>query len=150
MQRNIEIMAKFAKENNINLRPHIKTHKIPIIGHIQLKAGAKGIAVAKVGEAEVFAQSGFDDILITNEVIDLGHIKRLIKLNKYTLTRVVVDSEKNILDLSNMASIDNIELEILIDIDVGFGRTGVKPGEPALKLANYIKKRTKTYWASRL
>ena len=56
MKKNIETMAKFAKENKVDLRPHVKTHKCPIIGKMQLEAGSKGICVAKVGEAEVFAQ----------------------------------------------------------------------------------------------
>ena len=77
MQKNIETMARFAKENNVNLRPHVKTHKCPIIGKLQLEAGAKGICVARVGEAEIFAKNGFDDILIANEVINRNQIKRL-------------------------------------------------------------------------
>ena len=135
MQKNLEYMANFVKENNVNLRQHIKTAKIPLIAHLQKKiAGdsANGIAVAKVGEAEIYAQCGFDDILIANEVVDLGHIDRLIKLNDYTLTRCVVDSKKNVNDLSQMATKYNAKLEVLIDVDLGFGRTGLKPGEPVL------------------
>ncbi|MFX0137614.1 MAG: alanine racemase [Candidatus Hodarchaeota archaeon] len=139
MLKNVEVMAKFAKKNNINLRPHVKTHKCPKIGQLQLKAGAKGICVARVGEAEIFAQNGFDDILIANEVIEINQIKRLVNLNKHSLVRVCVDSEKNILDLNKRALNDGIELEVLIEVDVGLGRNGVKPGEPALKLGNFIK-----------
>ncbi|MHA1292061.1 MAG: DSD1 family PLP-dependent enzyme [Promethearchaeota archaeon] len=139
MMKNIETMSKFVKKNNINLRPHVKTHKCPTIGHLQLKAGAKGICVAKVGEAEIFAQCGFDDILIANEVVNISQIKRLINLNKWSLVRVCVDSEKNIKDLSKFATKENVELEVLIDLNVGMGRTGVSPGEPALKLAKVIK-----------
>ncbi|TFG21897.1 MAG: DSD1 family PLP-dependent enzyme [Promethearchaeota archaeon] len=140
MQKNIETMAKFAKENNVSLRPHVKTHKCPIIGKKQLEAGANGICVARVGEAEIFAQNGFNDILIANQVIDLSQIKRLVELNKKSLIRVCVDSEKNILDLNQAASKKDVKLEVLIEVDVGLGRNGVKPGEPALHLANFIKK----------
>ncbi len=140
MKKNIDTMAKFAKENKINLRPHVKTHKCPIIGKKQLKAGANGICVAKVGEAEVFAQHGFDDILIANEVVELNQAKRLIELNKSKKVRVCVDSENNVKDLSNIATKENVELEVLIELNIGMDRTGVLPGEPALNLANQIKK----------
>ncbi len=140
MQKNIDVMAKFVRENDINHRPHVKTHKSPIIGRMQLKAGCKGITVAKVGEAEIFAQCGFDDIFIANQVIDPTHIDRLAKLSKYILIRCAVDSKKNILDLNRIALKNNTKLEVLLDVDLGLGRTGVKPGDTALDMANFIKK----------
>ncbi|MFX1572415.1 MAG: DSD1 family PLP-dependent enzyme [Promethearchaeota archaeon] len=141
MKKNIETMAKFAKANNVNLRPHVKTHKCPKIGKMQLEAGASGICVARVGEAEIFAEHGFDNILIANEVIDLNQIKRLVELNKNSLVRVCVDSEKNIKDLNKIASKEGINLEVLLEVDVGLGRNGVEPGKPALYFANLIKDR---------
>lgn len=140
MQKNIETMAEFAKENNVRLRPHVKTHKSPIIGKKQLEAGANGICVARVGEAEIFARQGFDDILIANQVIDVNQIKRLVKLNKDSLVRACVDSENNVLDLNKYALNEGIVLEVVIEVDVGLGRNGVKPGEPALNFANLVKK----------
>lgn len=142
MKKNIETMAKFAKDNNVNLRPHVKTHKCPIIGKMQLEAGASGICVARVGEAEVFVKNGFNDILIANEVVELSQIKRLIELNKESLVRVCVDSEKNVLELNDAASKRNFILEVLLEIDIGLGRNGVKPGNQALKLANIINKQS--------
>lgn len=139
MQNNMEIMANFAKDNNIDLRPHVKTHKCPKIAQMQLKAGTKGICVARVGEAEIFAQNGINDILIANQVVDLNQIKRLIDLNKTCLVRVCVDSEKKILDLNRAATHNGIELEVLLEVDVGLDRNGVKPVEHALELANLIK-----------
>ena len=142
MKKNIETMVRFAKKNDVNLRPHVKTHKCPKIGKMQLEAGANGICVARVGEAEVFAEHGFDDILIANEVIELNQIKRLVELNKEALVRVCVDSEKNIIDLNNAALKEDVNLEILLEVDVGLGRNGVQSGEPALKIANFIKNHT--------
>ena len=139
MQKNIETMARFAKKNNVDLRPHVKTHKCPIIGKLQLEAGAKGICVARVGEAEIFTNNGFDDILIANEVVNRNQIKRLVDLNKNALVRVCVDSEKNINDLSQIASKENVDLEVLLEINVGMGRVGVNSGEPSLKLAKIIQ-----------
>lgn len=146
MSKNIDTMAKFAKENNVELRPHLKTAKLPIVAHMILKAGAaKGIAVAKVGEAEIFAQSGINDILVANQVIDPQHIRRLMLLNKYTRTRCAVDSKKNINDLSRYAEEANIDLEVLLEINLGLGRAGVDPGEPALELAKYIKETSRIH-----
>ncbi|MHA1150975.1 MAG: DSD1 family PLP-dependent enzyme [Promethearchaeota archaeon] len=139
MLENINTMAKLAQHNGVKLRPHVKTHKCPEIAKLQLEAGASGICVAKVGEAEVFAKEGFDDILIANQVVDLGHIKRLIKLNKKSLVRVCVDSKKNITDLNAAAEKAGITLEVVMEIDIGLGRNGVKPGEPTLLLADSIK-----------
>jgi D-serine deaminase-like pyridoxal phosphate-dependent protein len=140
MMENINTMAKFAKEHDINHRPHVKTHKCPIIAHLQLKAGCKGITVAKVGEAEVFAQSGIDDIFIANQVIVPNHIDRFAKLNKYIKISCAVDSQKNILDLSKIAAQNNTTLKVFLDINLGLGRSGVEPGEPALEMARFIEK----------
>ncbi|MFW9824030.1 MAG: alanine racemase [Candidatus Thorarchaeota archaeon] len=139
MVENIKLMADFAKENKINLRPHVKTHKCPKIGKLQLKEGASGICVARVGEAEIFVENGFNDILIANQVVEINQIRRLINLNRQSLVRVCVDSKRNILDLNKLSLKEGIKLEVLLEIDVGLGRNGVKPGEAALELGNFIK-----------
>ncbi|TFG20189.1 MAG: DSD1 family PLP-dependent enzyme, partial [Promethearchaeota archaeon] len=119
MVDNIKKMSKFLKSTKVILRPHLKTAKMPIVAHMILKeGGARGIAVAKVGEAELFAQSGIDDILIANQVIDPEHIERLIMLNKYALVRCAVDSKKNILDLSKCAVRANSEIEVLLEVNL--------------------------------
>jgi D-serine deaminase-like pyridoxal phosphate-dependent protein len=140
--KNIKNMAKFAKENNVALRPHVKTHKCPKIGELQLNAGASGICVATVGEAEVFRQNGFEDILIANEVVEINQIKRLVELNKKSLIRVCVDSKKNIYDLNQIATKEGVKLEVLLELNVGMGRVGVNPGIPALDFANDIKEKS--------
>lgn len=140
MVNNIKTMSKFVKSTKATLRPHLKTAKMPIVAHMILKeGGARGIAVAKVGEAEIFIQSGIDDILIANQVIDPEHIKRLIMLNKYALVRCAVDSKKNILDLSKFAVQANSEIEVLLEVNLGLGRAGVDPGQPALEIAKFIR-----------
>ena len=140
LEKNIKTMAKFAKNNKINLRPHVKTHKCPIIARMQIEAGAKGITVAKVSEAEVFVKNGFNDILIANEIVSEEKIIKLLELAKENTISVAVDSIKNVKDLDRLSSKLQIELNILIDIDVGLCRTGIKPGEPALELAQLVSK----------
>ena len=73
MMANIEKMQKYADEQGVALRPHTKTHKAPYLAKLQRDAGCKGITVAKIGEAEVMAENGLDDIFIANEPV--GDIK---------------------------------------------------------------------------
>jgi len=138
LEKNIKYMANFAKDNNIKLRPHVKTHKCPIIGKMQLEAGAIGITVAKVSEAEVFVKYGFNDILIANEIVSEEKIINLLQLAKNNKITVAVDSIKNIKDLDRLTQKYNVNLNVLIDINVGLDRTGVKPGTPALELGKLI------------
>ncbi|MFX0101470.1 MAG: alanine racemase [Candidatus Hodarchaeota archaeon] len=139
MMRNIETMAKVARDGKVNLRPHVKTHKCPEIAKLQLEAGAGGICVAAVGEAEVFASHGCDDILIANQVVETHKMQRMIDLAGKVKLRACVDSVKNIKDLNALANKAGIKLEVLLDIDVGMGRTGVLPGAPSLEMANFVK-----------
>ncbi|MHA1357674.1 MAG: DSD1 family PLP-dependent enzyme [Candidatus Helarchaeota archaeon] len=139
LQRNIQYMAHFANEAGVKLRPHVKTHKCPRIAKMQLKAGAQGICVAKVSEAEVFAASGITNILIANEIISPEKIERLLKLQDSARTMVCVDSPKNIIDLNTITRKHNVQLFLYIDLNIGLNRTGVLPGAPALELAKQIE-----------
>ena len=79
MERNIERVQTLCDESGVALRPHIKTHKIPEIARMQLDAGAVGIACQKVSEAEVFAQAGFDDILIPYNILGASKAARFAR-----------------------------------------------------------------------
>ena len=72
MQRNIDRMQGFAVEHDLELRPHVKTHKCVEVGRRQVDAGAVGITAGNVGEAEVFAAAGFDDIFLAYPVWPSG------------------------------------------------------------------------------
>ena len=72
MQRNIDRMQAFAAEHDLQVRPHVKTHKCVEIGRLQVEAGAVGITAGNVGEAEVFAAAGFDDIFIAYPIWPAG------------------------------------------------------------------------------
>ena len=80
MVSNIEKMQKYADEQGVALRPHTKTHKAPYLAKLQRDAGCKGITVAKIGEAEVMAENGLDDIFIANEPVGDIKLKRILKL----------------------------------------------------------------------
>ncbi|MHA4915525.1 alanine racemase, partial [Enterococcus faecium] len=85
-------MARFAKEHNVKLRPHSKTHKSADIAKRQIKAGALGVCCAKLGEAEALAEEGVENLHITSPVVTPQAIARLIELNgKVSDLMLVVD-----------------------------------------------------------
>src|SRR5881227_973834 len=88
MQRNITAMQQVADDAGVNLRPHTKTHKTPLVAHMQQKAGAKGITVAKLGEAEVMTAGGIDDILIAFPLQGAPKLQRLLYLAERANLRV--------------------------------------------------------------
>jgi len=140
IEYNIAKMADFCREKKVNLRPHIKTHKTPFLAHKQIEAGAIGITCQKLGEAEVMAEAGIKDILISNEVTDIQKIKRLVNLAKYTKIKVCVDNSRNVLDISKAAKEKGVTVGVLVEVDVGMNRCGVLPGEPVLQLAQEVIK----------
>jgi len=139
LENNIHRMADICRRTNVNLRPHAKTHKMPIVSHMQLDAGAIGLAVAKVGEAEVMEANGIKDIMVTNQVIGEEKIKRLINLGKRIKISSLVDSAEGAAILSNMAVREAVNLRVYLEINIGMDRCGVSPGEPAIQLAKRIK-----------
>ena len=125
LKSNIEKMSEIAKQNKINLRPHIKTHKIPYIAKEQLRAGAIGITAAKVTEAEVMADHGITDIFIAYPLVSAQKIQRAIELSKRVRLILGVDSLIGAQILSKIAKQNDITLEIRIEVDSGLKRTGI-------------------------
>lgn len=139
MERNIADMANFAKEAGVCLRPHVKTHKVPEITRMQLQAGASGITCAKLGEAEIMADAAnAKDIFIANLIVGKDKIRRLLNLAERIKMSVAVDSIEVAEALSNAALNRELKLNVLIKVDVGQERTGVKYGEPSVELAKKI------------
>jgi len=139
LNKNIEEMASFARSLGKKLRPHVKTHKVPEIAKMQLKAGSTGICVQKLGEAEVMAEAGIDDIFISNEVVGVQKIIRLVRLAEKIELSVAVDHPQNVLDLGKACKEAGVELGVYIDVDSGMHRTGVEPNR-AGQLAETVVK----------
>src|SRR6266850_7219608 len=138
-ERNLARMAEHARRAGKGLRPHAKTHRCPEIAHRQIAAGALGVACAKLGEAEVMAAAGVRGLLITTEVVAPAAIRRLLRLvSAAPDTLVVIDNAENVAELGREAVSDGVTVNILVDIDVGGGRTGMTPGDPALALARAV------------
>jgi D-serine deaminase-like pyridoxal phosphate-dependent protein len=139
MDRNILEMAEIAEKNGVSLRPHVKTHKIPAIARKQVGAGAGGITVAKVSEAEIMADGGLDDIFIAYPVVTEAKIRRAMLLNERVRLIVGVDSLEGARKLSSVAEEKGAAVEVRLEVDTGLKRTGVRLRE-AVELAGGISK----------
>jgi D-serine deaminase-like pyridoxal phosphate-dependent protein len=136
MERNVLKMAEVAKVNGVALRPHVKTHKIPGIAREQLEAGAAGITVAKLSEAEVMADGGIEDIFVAYPLVTDAKIRQAIRLGERVRLVVGVDSLEGARRLSAVA--EGHTLEVRLEVDTGLRRTGVLYDE-ALGLAGEIE-----------
>jgi D-serine deaminase-like pyridoxal phosphate-dependent protein len=133
LKKNIEKMAAIAAQNGVTLRPHVKTHKIPTLAWTQVEAGAAGITVAKVSEAEVMADAGLEDIFIAYPLVTASKIRRAVELRRKLQNLIVgVDSLEGARRLSAAAQ-DEV-LEVRLEVDTGLRRTGVAYDE-AVELA---------------
>ena len=138
-EKNIKRMQEAADKAGCRLRPHIKTHKMPLFAQMQVKAGARGITCAKVSEAEVMAEGGMEDIFIAYPMVGDFRILRAIALAKRIKRLILaVDSLEGAKALEQAASDQAMVLEVRMEIDTGAGRTGV-PMDRAVELALAIK-----------
>lgn len=135
--RNIERLATYADEHDLDVRPHTKTHKSRQLGALQISAGAVGLTTAKVGEAELMAEVA-DDILVAYPAIDPVRVGRLARLAKHCTVRVAVDSLAGAKRLADAANRAKATIGILVDLDVGMRRTGLQTASETLKLAQVI------------
>jgi len=139
LEENIRIMAGYFRDKKAELRPHFKTFKCPAIAHKLVGACARGITCAKLGEAEILVNSGIKDVLIANQIVDHGKIARLAGLaHGDCRITVAVDSRENIGSLSRAASAIGSTIHVLIEVDVGMNRCGVKDPEEVIGLARLI------------
>jgi 3-hydroxy-D-aspartate aldolase len=139
MERNIARMAEHARKHNIALRPHAKTHKCSEIARRQMEAGALGICVAKLGEAEALADADIGSILITSPVVTARGIARLMALNARMRELMAVCDNAEVTQRLNAAAADSGKaLKVLVDIDPGMGRTGVAPNDAAITLVQQV------------
>ena len=131
MELNILKMAALARESKISLRPHVKTHKIPVIARRQVAAGAGGITVAKVSEAEVMADGGIEDIFVAYPLVTETKVRHAARLAGRVRMILGVDSLEGARLMSAVAASEGVTLEIRLEVDSGLRRTGVPRGEAA-------------------
>ena len=141
LKYNLNYMKEHAIKNNIQVRPHCKTHKCSELAKLQIEYGAIGVSVAKVSEAITLINKGISNILITSPVISKNKILQLLLcIKKAPETIVVVDNEENLIDLNLAGESINQQINVLIDLDSGIGRTGINPSRAldfGLKINKY-------------
>jgi D-serine deaminase-like pyridoxal phosphate-dependent protein len=135
VRANVVRTAALAREAGVALRPHVKTHKLPEIAHLQVANGAVGIQVAKLGEAEVMAAAGIADILVGYPIVGEGKLGRLLDLGERASVSTTVDSEEVAAGVARAAAERGLTIPVLLEVDTGMHRLGVRPGAPAVQLA---------------
>lgn len=137
MERNLVRMADFARQHHMRLRPHAKMHKSAHIARLQVEAGAVGVCVQKLSEAQALAAGGVRDILISNELVDPRKLAELAALARELRLGVCVDSVLGIDRLASAVRAAGSEVDVYVEVDVGHGRCGV-PAAAAGALAHQV------------
>lgn len=140
MERNLATMMGILNGSKVRLRPHLKTAKSPALAHLMVQAGAVGICCAKIAEAEVMANAGITDILLTSEVAGVGTFDRLVALAaRLPDFKAVVDNAWAVDQIACRARDLGITAKLLIELDVHTGRSGQATPEGTLSLADHIR-----------
>jgi D-serine deaminase-like pyridoxal phosphate-dependent protein len=135
LEANIADMTRLVHGGGKRLRPHAKTHKSPDIARMQLRAGAAGLTVAKLGEAEAFADAGVTDLFIANQIVGPQKLERLMALAERAFVSVAIDSPEAAIPLSEAAARRGLRVPVLIEIDTGLGRAGSRSVNETLEIA---------------
>ena len=137
VERNIARIQAACDAAGVANRPHIKTHKSPMLARLQIAAGAKGITCQKLGEAEVMAEAGIDDILISYNLIGDEKMARLAALQAKASMTVAADNSVVIAGLTYAAALSGRPLSVVVECDTGRKRAGVET--PAVSQAAWMR-----------
>ena len=135
LEANIQRMATISRETGTTVRPHAKTHKIPEIGRMQVAAGSPGLTVAKLGEAEVFADHGIDDLFIAYPLWGEQKWERLCRLADRIQVRVAADSYDVVDGISRAAARHGQRIRVRLEVESGMERCGLQSLDQVLALA---------------
>ena len=138
VERNIARVQAACDKVGLANRPHIKTHKSPMLARLQIEAGAKGITCQKLGEAEVMAGAGIDDILISYNLLGDEKMARLGALQLKANMTVAADNPVVIAGLPQAAAASGRPLSVVVECDTGRKRAGVESPAEAVELARQI------------
>lgn len=138
LDANVERMAAIARDARVDLRPHGKSHKLPQVARRQIDAGAVGLTVAKLGEAEVFVDGGVEDVLVAFPLWGEAKWRRACELARRVRLAVAVDSRECAEELARRAAELGVVLGARIEVEAGFHRCGVQTPAQAADLAERI------------
>ncbi len=146
LDRNLRTMADYCQTHHLALRPHTKTHKMPEIARMQARYGASGITVAKLGEAEVMADAGIDDIVVVYPLWGESKWKRLADLARRVRISVAMDSLVVAEGISRAASQACVEVGMRLEFDTGFGRCGLPLDRNSIEIAQQVRALPNLRW----
>jgi len=138
MEQNLHTMAHFFCNRPAKLRPHFKNHRVLELAARQMEHGAIGITCARLWQAERLANFGIRDILIANEIAGEAPVRRFVELSGEVPVLVAVDNPKVVAEMARLARDRKVDVNVLVDVDLGLKRCGLPPGEPAAALAKTV------------
>lgn len=139
VEKNIARAQALCDKAGVANRPHIKTHKSPILAKMQMDAGAIGITCQKLGEAKVMADAGITDILIATNVLGAARSGSLAALQNRVALKVCADNPVSLQAYAKAAQDAGRIMDVLIECDTGQKRAGVETPQEAVELAKGIK-----------
>ncbi|MDE0432079.1 MAG: alanine racemase [Caldilineaceae bacterium] len=138
LSANIERLQAYLDKHGIDNRPHIKTHRIPAIAHMQMQAGAVGITCQTLSEAEVMCSAGISDIFLPYNLLSQTKLRRLMLLSRRARISVTADSAHTVEGYARAAAQEGTTLPVLIEMDGGYERCGVTTTAEVRALARQI------------
>lgn len=138
LSANIKRLQTYLQGHAIDNRPHIKTHRIPAIAHMQMEEGAVGITCQTLGEAEVMCSAGIRDIFLPYNLLSKAKLRRLMLLTRRARMSVTADSSRTVAGYAEAAAQEGTTLPVLIEMDGGYERCGVTTPEGVRALAREI------------
>jgi len=135
MEQNLRTMARFFCNRPARLRPHFKNHRVLELAERQMELGAIGITCARLWQAERLVRRGIRSVLIANEVAGDGDLRRFVELSREAPVLLAVDHEEVVRELGRLARSSGVQLNVVVDVELGLKRCGVAPGQPAAELA---------------
>lgn len=138
VEHNLALVHGLAARHGVRVRPHAKAHKCPELARLQRRAGAHGLCCQKMAEAEVFAEAGFDDLLVTNQIVGAGKAARAAALAERVRLAVCVDHPAQVDGLATAMQGRAHALGVYVEVDIGQGRCGVASEDEVIDLAARI------------
>ncbi len=139
VDKNISRIQGLCDTAGVANRPHIKTHKSPVLAKMQIAAGAQGITCQKLGEAEIMANAGIEDILVSYNLIGAARSGRLAALRKRADVTICADNPVTLAAYAEAAAAAEAPIGVVIECDTGRKRAGVETPREAIELARIIR-----------
>jgi D-serine deaminase-like pyridoxal phosphate-dependent protein len=139
IEKNIGRVQALCEAAGVANRPHTKTHKSPVLARMQIEAGARGVTCQKLGEAEIMAAAGIEDVLVSYNLIGAARSGRLAALRKRADVTICADNPVTLAAYAEAAVVAEAPIGVMIECDTGRKRAGVETPKEAIDLARIIR-----------